>query len=289
MGLLGRTEPRGDQTRLDHSIRVAILAVHVLERAGSPLRVIRHAAAAALLHDASQWALSHSCEGAFARLTGFNNGQITHAMIFDNPALPERYHLGCLLEDLDLDRESIWRLLERSPECADKSRYWQAAADLFACPLNPDTIDGIARACDIFNVECPLREAVAGCLEMISDRLSVHSSSFRILDAFWKSKDIVYSEHIHNYNSMLFELQYSLAVIKTFPRISLAAALDLTDDRVLETIGNRLPEMDKKNIAAGYKLRFRRPRRYIISAEALTETTWVPAVDLDRRYLRTII
>lgn len=289
MGLLGRTGLGGDQTRFEHSLGVAILAAHVLERVGAPVRVIRHAAAAALLHDASQWALSHSCEGAFAHLTGFNNGQITQAMIFDSSVLPAKYHLGRLLEDLDLDRESVWCLLKKSPESADQSRFWKAAADLFACPLNPDTIDGIARACAIFGVDCPLREDVADCLEMISGRLSVRGSSFGVLDAFWKSKDEVYSGHIHNSSAMLLELQYSLAVTKAFPRIPLEAALDLTDDMVLEKIGNCLPEMSRKSIAEGYKLRFRRPRRYTINSEAWAGDPSVPVVDLDRRYLRVLI
>lgn len=253
------------------------------------MRVIRHAAAAALLHDASQWALSHSCEGAFAHLTGFNNGQITQAMIFDSSVLPTKYHLGRLLEDLDLDRESVWGLLKKSPESADQSWFWTAAADLFACPLNPDTIDGIARACAIFGVECPLREDVADCLELISGRLSVRGGSLEVLDAFWKSKDDVYSGYIHNSSAMLLELQYSLAVTRAFPSISLAAALDLTDDMVLDKIGNSLPEMDSKSTATGFKLRFRRPRRYTINSEACAGASSVSVVDLDRRYLRTLI
>ena len=50
---------------------------------------------------------SHSCEGAFAHLTGSNNGQITQAMIFNSSVLPAKYHLGRLLDTLDLDRESV--------------------------------------------------------------------------------------------------------------------------------------------------------------------------------------
>lgn len=177
-----RTKIRSN--RFEHSIDVAKLALYVCKERRYNKDTQQHVVAAALLHDIGHAPLSHSMESEFDQSYGINhhiasseiiNGQIkTHSSI--NKAIREKLDINIVLDLIE----------QKSNECF---------ADIFASPINVDTIDGIHKSLKYLKPNS----------NIFFNKYSVTKASFfdkkdskrsHILDDFWKYKGLVYEKVI---------------------------------------------------------------------------------------------
>ena len=288
LGALHPAARRREHTRLDHSLGVARVIVEAMKGAHAPLHVIKHGAAAGLFHDMCQWPLSHTAEGVFRAITGFGNGQLISAELTDSEDLPSEFWMGARVREIGLDRDVLtWGLL-RGRSRIPFGDEWTPLLDLMSGPINPDTLDGIARAADLTGESCPDPSAIVASLVTKGSRLGVPPSSLSLLDEFWLAKSRVYDAHIHVRAAVDLELRIAARVCATFAgRLDVGAALGLGDDDVIAAIGGLSAEPQGEALVPS--LRFRRPRRYIIAGSACETSEFIPLPDLATRYRATVV
>ncbi len=270
----GLYRERHQDSRLDHTLGVAGLTAVALEHLSIAEDVQRHALVAALLHDSSQWALSHSAEGAFGRLSGLSNHQIVDSLLGESSELGPNLALGPSLVKLKIDPPLVLALLRKDTELERLGEDWARALHLARFPFNPDNLDGISRAARIAGLACPAPERV------LIEALAAAPSEEQ-LDAFWKTKAQVYDTFLHGREPFLQEVRLSLAVFDRYAGRSRAFLFGLTDEYVLHDLQGKAPtELDPNELALGCELRFRRPRRYLIDGSVRLSTPH----DLNLRY-----
>lgn len=286
LGILGRSDDTRSFSRAQHSFGVALLTTIMLRQL--PERIRRHAAAAALLHDAAQWAFSHTCEGVFRRLSGVSAKEILHGMLFDERLLDAKYHLRRSLAASDLDPAVVWDLLcdKRTLLSRLGRTEWGATAEAFSCAANPDTLDGIARAAAVFRVDCPDVRRIAAAFEVVDDHLRITAEALPLLDEFWTAKTNVYEAHIHTSESLRLEVDVSAKIKTSFHGARFGELFESSDDDLRDVIDHepnylREPDGDRLDLA----LLFRYPRRYFIRQTHRFDDAKIPAPSLKNRYV----
>lgn len=175
---------RRHRTRAAHSCDVAALANYVAYRRGYAKDVRRHVVIAALLHDIGHAPLSHSVEPFFRAELGVGHHELGEMLLAG--AFPRAKRLAALLGN-ETDTSLIRQLI------AGKAPH-DYGGDLFASPINIDTIDGIWRTWRTFSG-----------IPAHAERLAVTEASFlrdddaryELLDCFWEMKGAVYSRFIN--------------------------------------------------------------------------------------------
>ena len=281
LGVLRRDSfPR--HSRLNHSLGAVYLATRAGRAAQLPHPLLRHLAAALLLHDVSTWPLSHTGEEPFKRITGLSNGSLKHAVLYDEPTVPAEYHLGQTLADAALDRAVLWVLLSKKASGADA--VLDATVELVRCVANPDTLDGIARSALIYSVECPDVTRVADRFRYHDQQLCVAADVLPLLDEFWTAKAQVYARHIYAPASIEGERLAAEALYATYAGTSPRDALALTDEAVLQRIE---PLLDgESGLRSAMELRFRPHQRYRIDTAVAFDEDPIPVTALTQRYAR---
>lgn len=279
MGILARGDA-SPQSRLEHSLGAVHLGTCAGRSARLPDAILRHIVAALLIHDASTWPLSHTGEEAFRRITGLSNGILKHAIVFDEPSIPSKYHLGLKLAEANLDQTLLWSLLAKN--AAGRDPLASAGVDLLKCAANPDTLDGIARTAANYSMDCPSVARIAQAFRYQQQTLCFETSSLPILDEFWLTKAKVYVDHIYAPEAVQLEHTTAEALYSAFHGIPVGEALDLTDADVLEKIEGYQPT----GVFADMELRFRPHQTYAIDRSVVFSTGAVPARDLAKRYVR---
>lgn len=282
LGILGRNPQQPRHSRLQHSLATAHLTARMLRTIDQ--FALRHAIAAAALHDAAQWALSHTCEGAFERVCEVSSKEILYAMFFNEPPVDARYHVGGLLEILGIEPGVVWDLLRDRSEAvqnfAGTSLY--AAAVAAASPINPDTLDGIARAASAFGVSCPDVVKIAEAVVVEGSSLRLPVSAIPLVDDFWSAKAEVYRTHIHARSSLILEVAASQTVLHEYCYASFRELFDLSDDNVTDVVDHRPLPWDDQPV--DLDLLFRHPGTYELDRTVRFTGDSVGLLELNRRY-----
>jgi hypothetical protein len=174
----------------------------------------------------------------------------------------------------------LWALLRKDTKAFHESQ-WCAAVELLSCALNPDTLDGISRAAEIYGVPHSDPCEIASSFLFEDGELRLPTSTLEQVDAFWEAKATVYGTFIHAPEAMCAEQDAARAAYEAFQGIRVGDALDLTDEDVLAAIA----EDSRGNVPVppSEELRFRAPRVYTIDRDASWEES-VPVRELGRRY-----
>ena len=177
--------PAVQRSRAAHSLHVAALANYVASGRGYDAELRHHLLIAALLHDIGHPPLSHSAEPALRARTGYGHHEAGARIILGEAAIGRELH-ALLRETTDL--AFLLDLLDG--KVADA-----AGGDLFASPLNVDTLDAIARALDCLAPELPPPDRLASARAALLDSRR-DAATLALLDQFWERKNLVYTQYI---------------------------------------------------------------------------------------------
>ncbi len=187
-------------SRLDHSLGVAEIMCSICDHMSLSAGELRIAVANALLHDVGHGPYSHSSEPFFSAVFGLNH----------------HIALQTIIENEDSE---VSRLLKRFGLWIDYRRFvrdpWSIPAvyRLYYGSINVDTIEGIIRAAEFFNIDTSLdRSALIGSLAREHVRV-------RQLDLFWDLKSCVYNEHIFAAHYATYDEAFTRTLNLLKPRI----------------------------------------------------------------------
>lgn len=191
-------------TRATHSLHVAALANYVATERGYCDDLKRHLTIAALLHDIGHLPLSHSIEAFTRNRLGQTHHDLGEAII-DGKVLGLR-SLNRLLSGT-VDRQVIIDLVNAKANCE--------GVELFAAPINIDTIDGILRTSAYFRdgPKIFLRKSL-DLTKAAFLTTSLSPKQRRGLDAFWHLKHHIYQKRIHSRKGLISDFvgsQYFLS------------------------------------------------------------------------------
>lgn len=228
LGTLDRhPQSRRASTRLEHSLGVATLAADAavaLEL--SPVRA-RLFVSAALLHDVGHYPLSHAAEPAFVKVLGAGHHEVGRWLLLGEGPIPRRRSLRPVLEQLDIDPELTWAILNRSAELDAELR---PLAELLAAPINLDTLEGISRVARDFRLR--QRKLPERIFAWVDGELGIARAALASIDRFWELKDHVYDRVINLPSNMLAEARLCELVAANVDR-EVFDALDHFDDGAL--------------------------------------------------------
>lgn len=285
----GPSESRSDN-RYDHTLGAAFLAGLMATRCKLPRDVVRHLVAAVMLHDTGNRALSHTCEGAFDEISGTTGKRLTEAIITGEPTglVPPSHILKDELYERGLNPDFLMEIFHKDRSQIDPNR--RLAVELYSNPINPDTLDGILRAAHLLLAQHLDPVEIARAFYRVGDEAAVPLDAISLMDAFWEKKDETYQAHIQNERALRLERCFTQAALTLYSGYTSIQIFNLTDRRVRQDVArldkDALGQADllhKQDILGPNALRFRRPRRYLVtdSMPASGEATidW-----LDRRY-----
>ncbi len=139
-----------DGSRYNHTLGVALVALDLARRIGFSERGQRYAVAWGLTHDVATWPLSHTGESVFAALTGVSAANLRARILLGDSAVPGRYRLDAILQDLDIEPVALASLFNRSGMPADEELV--LFKQIIRSPLTPDTLEGMWRCGAVFGV-----------------------------------------------------------------------------------------------------------------------------------------
>lgn len=234
LGTLDRhPQSRRASTRLEHSLGVATLAADAavaLEL--SPARA-RLFVSAALLHDIGHYPLSHAAEPAFAKVLGAGHHEVGRWLLLGDGPIPRERSLRPLLEQLDIDPELTWAIINHSADL-DAERHPLAElyplAELLGAPINLDTLEGISRVARDFRLQ--RRKLPERIFAWVDGELGIARAALASIDRFWELKDHVYARVINLPSNILAEARLCELVAANVDR-EVFDALDRFDDRAL--------------------------------------------------------
>ncbi|HWV40822.1 HD domain-containing protein, partial [Pseudorhodoplanes sp.] len=181
LGAIERFSPREysrtAQSRFEHSIGVAELALARGIATGLTDGEIRLALVHALLHDIGHGPFSHSCERFFRAKFGLDHHVYLVSLVEDRRSeeskILKKYGLW-------LDYRNFLRHPTRLP----------SVEEIFFGPINVDTIEGIVRTSHFFGVDTAVE------LNSVIKAMSSRPPRLRQLDRFWRLKHVVYNDYI---------------------------------------------------------------------------------------------
>jgi hypothetical protein len=228
LGTLDRhPRSRRASTRLEHSLGVAVLAADAaVALALEPARA-RLFVSAALLHDIGHYPLSHAAEPAFTKVLGAGHHEVGRWLLLGEGPIPRLRSLRPLLEQLDIDPELTWAIINRS---AELDAELHPLAELLAAPINLDTLEGISRVARDFRLQ--RRKLPEHIFAWVDGELGIARAALASVDRFWELKDHVYDRVINLPSNILAEARLCELVAANVDR-EVFDALDRFDDRAL--------------------------------------------------------
>jgi uncharacterized protein len=174
----GKAPHRRRHNRFDHSVNVALLALRYSVQRDLSDDETRLLVAAALLHDIGHGPLSHTLEPTFEKLFHINHHGAGQRILSGTSPLGRDIPDIFARHDVDLDRVS--ELLtgnDRGPH-----------AFLFDSPMNFDTIEAIARCCQLSRN----RDSVEPT-EFVDAIATRNDFPTEVGDRFWAVKGLIYN------------------------------------------------------------------------------------------------
>jgi hypothetical protein len=223
---------RHRSTRLEHSLGVADLAVQVGTSLALKSDLLRELVAAALVHDAGHYPLSHAAEHGFERVTGANHHEVTQWLVTGRGALSVPRSLRPTLEALGIDPEAVWSLVDGSASREDRV----SLEPLLRGVINLDTLEGIHRAARDFRL--PRGPAMGEVFCWVEDELGIARDAIPAVDEFWALKNRVYEHVINQPANILAEGRLCDLVSRRFEPGLLNALEDFDDSKLWKTLGS---------------------------------------------------
>ena len=214
-------------TRLEHSLGVAKLgadAAAALELDEAKTRLF---VASCLLHDIGHYPLSHAAEPAFAKLLGANHHEVSRWIVLGAGPIPRIRSLRPVLEQLDIDPELAWAIIDRSD---DIPAALAPLAELLKAPINLDTLEGIRRVARDFRLRPGRLPEQIFC--WVEGELGITPAALAATDRFWQLKDEVYDRIINLPSNILAEARLCDLVSEKVNR-EVLDSLDFYDDDAL--------------------------------------------------------
>jgi hypothetical protein len=228
LGTLDRhPRSRRASTRLEHSLGVAVLAADAASALELSPERARLFVCAALLHDIGHYPLSHAAEPAFTKVLGAGHHEVGRWLLLGDGPIPSQLSLRPVLEQLGIDPESTWAIIDRSDDLEPELR---PLADLLAAPINLDTLEGICRVARDFRL--PRRKLPERIFVWADGELGIARAALAAVDRFWELKDHVYARVINLPSNILAEARLCELVAANVDH-DVFAALDHFDDRAL--------------------------------------------------------
>ena len=177
-----------DRSRAAHSLDVAAITSFVATGRGYGAEQRRHLVVAALLHDIGHAPLSHSAEPVFKKRFGLGHHEQGERLIDGD--IPDSREFSRYLRQ-HFDTVFLKHLINGS--AADEE-----GGDLFACPVNVDTIDGIWRSASLYQLETSAFDRLA-----VARAAYLDANDHGTLDNFWHLKGHIYDTLIHSREGLL--------------------------------------------------------------------------------------
>lgn len=255
----GRRAHAPDGSRQSHSVGVAAVALAMVRSLGFSSDAQRYAVAWGLLHDISNWPLSHTGEYAFQRLTNVDADTLRSLMILGDSEIPQEFRMDKALREMRIDPEELNALYEFKP-----TSKLQELSDLTKCPLNPDVVEGMFRSGEVFGVEVERLWDIPHFF--VRERrlhgessISVSAERSRHMLKFWRQKGTIYRDYINRPSVILWESRWSEAIRIYFEGMTLCDSLRLTEDDVMRRVREYgLPVVD------GVR-RWKEPQEYLVN------------------------
>jgi hypothetical protein len=296
LGTLDRhPRSRRASTRLEHSLGVATLAADAavaLELQSTRARVF---VCAALLHDIGHYPLSHAAEPAFTKVLGAGHHEVGRWLLLGDGPIPTERSLRPVLEQLDIDPELTWAII-------DGSDPRDPLAELLAAPINLDTLEGISRVARDFRLH--RRKLPERIFTWVDGELGIARAALAAVDRFWELKDHVYDRVINLPSNILAEARLCELVAANVDS-EILDALDHFDDRALrrrlgdealdraQLDGNEdrdyelwtSPDYaDRADAAPRHPVLIRTRKRYFVDRSIDPQTDGLPLRDWSARY-----
>ena len=190
------------RTRACHSLDVAALADFVARGRRYSSEMRRHVTAAALLHDIGHSPLSHSVEPYFKEQLGWGHHELGMSVL-DGASGSSRKLAVKLRKHFDVE---LLKALIAGEAPAEQG------GDLFASPINIDTIEGIWRSVLTVKGSAPVLKRSSVARAAFLQEPCTHEST-NVLDKFWKLKHYAYNDLIHS-NSGIAADSYALSYFR---------------------------------------------------------------------------
>lgn len=281
---------RSDGSRFDHSVGVAALAVRAAERLGLSRRATRYAAAWGLLHDVATWALSHTSEPAFRRITRTSPDELRARIVTGHFTIPAKLSAVPALEAMGVDPLTLLGLFDKATGPHDPELY--SLWSLIRSPLTPDTLEGIWRAAQAYEVEAPDPREIIELLVPGLFEPAIAASDLRGVERFWTAKARVYRENINSPEAIRWESDWAAAILAAFAETELGESLELHDDDVLSRVPATLCERcahDTRQTSFPWSdafMRYKPPLEYVLAKRPDATNGILPVLEL-RCYLRS--
>lgn len=181
--------PYSERNRYAHSLAVGCLALYICKNRKYSEERTKHIVTAALLHDIGHAPLSHSSEDSFKlkyKYAHHFNGELIISGLYNRKLSKQ---LNAILEN-KVDNNYIIALLNKEIDNND-------GGDIFNSPLNIDTIDGIYRSLSYFGYKN------LNVINICNNSFLNEKIDYDILDEFWKSKHLAYSQIINSKNGLI--------------------------------------------------------------------------------------
>ncbi|WP_341582317.1 HD domain-containing protein [Marinobacter metalliresistant] len=180
-------------SRADHSLNVAALANFVAVKRGYSRELSRHLILAGLLHDIGHPPLSHSAEPFIKKHIGYGHHLAGEKILKGQNELGETLHNWL---EVHSDIPFLISLIDQ------RARYVDGG-DLFASPINIDTIEGITRTYRLIEpgIAVHLNRQRVRLAE--ASFLSGMNTGLKDLDYFWTMKHRVYTNLITSTQGLL--------------------------------------------------------------------------------------
>lgn len=180
-------------SRADHSLNVAALANFVAANREYNQELRRHLILAGLLHDIGHPPLSHSAEPFIKKHIGYGHHLAGEKILHGQNELGETLHKW-LAENCDIP--FLISLIDQRARDSD-------GGDLFASPINIDTIEGITRTYRLIEPRIAVHLGRQRIRLANASFLSGVSTTIKDLDAFWTMKHRVYTNLITSTHGLL--------------------------------------------------------------------------------------
>ena len=245
-----------DGSRRDHSIGVAALLLDICDSLSLSQESCRYAVAWGLIHDIATWPLSHTGEAAFTQTLDIDARTLRIQMIEGSKKLPSSLHLHKAISAMGIDKDVLISLLD-SKETA-KPEGLQKIWSIIHSPITPDTLEGIWRTGQVFDVDVPEPRTVASAIDNNLFGLVILKAKSKPVLSFWRRKEDVYEKVINRKKIISWESMWSFSIAHYFRGIELEKSLYLDEEVIIK-------EVLRKGLLKTTKIqRYKSPLKYYL-------------------------
>lgn len=221
-------------SRKNHSIGVALIALDLVKHLNLSLKAQRYAVAWGLLHDIATWPLSHTGEPAFSDITEVSSSSLRERMIKGSKELPSSLTIQNELKEMNIDPVVLLSLFQKAPLEIDCEL--QLLHQTFNSPITPDSLDGIWRSGFLFGINVPNpKEIIMGFYRDLFN-VVVKKEYSKIIMKFWEQKSVIYEKIINRYDIILWESSWSAALKDHFQYLGLVDSLLIDENELINKI-----------------------------------------------------